>query len=225
VIRAQSDEASIDDPFDRKNQRVQPSEERTPELARELLSRGAAEFKNERYAEAKSCFEQAVQKDQTCMDGCREQWAYCIIACVSKSMDQPGVLPGKLPELKQQVEGAIRMAPTKMMAVGQTLLEQLDKRTKEQGAGRPLLTRASRASSNLGANKEGWQVTETANFRIFHRQDQAFPNASPRSPKRHGRICIANGSAPMASNGSRSTRRVRRAASSFSMPTPPLTRK
>jgi tetratricopeptide (TPR) repeat protein len=173
VARAVPQEQSIvDDPFDGKNQREGTLDASKAALARELLTRGAAEFRNDRFAEAKVCFEQAYQSDASSLDACKEQWAYCILKGVSDAMEQPGVLPGRLPELQQQVEGAIRMAPTKMMASGQQLLEQLERRAKQNG-GPPQIT-ASAAKRHWGQNKEGWQVVETVHFRIFHRQDSDF---------------------------------------------------
>ena len=87
------------------------------QVIRELVSRGISEFKQKHYAEARVCFEQACAADRGVLDACREPWAYCIIDNVSKTMEQPGVLPAKFPELQKQVEGAIEMAPGNVMAV------------------------------------------------------------------------------------------------------------
>jgi hypothetical protein len=134
--------------------------------------RGEQEFRNERYAEARASFEQAFQLDPESLQACKEQWAYCILKGVADAMEQPGALPGRLPELQQQVDAAIRMAPTKMMASGQRLLEELERRSRGNGA--PAATVAVARVRHWGQNKEGWQVVETAHFRIFHRQDGDF---------------------------------------------------
>src|SRR5207249_2960789 len=64
VARARSDAAITEDPFEAKNRREMPTDANRTSRAQELLSRGAHEFKNERYAEARLCFEQAYQSDQ-----------------------------------------------------------------------------------------------------------------------------------------------------------------
>lgn len=169
AVRGVADDAIVDDPFDRKNQREQLIEGTKAASARDFLSRGGLEFKNQRYPEARMYFEQAFQADPASIEACREQWAYCIIKGVSDAMEQPGALPGKLPELQKQVEGAISMAPSKMMVVGQKLLQQLEDRSK-----RPLITASVTRVRHRGQNKEGWQVTETPHFFIFHKQDPAY---------------------------------------------------
>jgi tetratricopeptide (TPR) repeat protein len=174
VIRAAGDDASAEDPFDRKNQREMPLDAGRGVKAREHLSRGESEFKNKRYAEARLCFEQAYEADRSSLESCREPWAYCIIKGVTEKMEQPGVLPAKLPELQKQVEGAIEMAPTKMMAVGQGLLQTLEQRAKQDNAGKPQAAASITKVKHWGENKEGWQVTETPHYRIFHRQNNEY---------------------------------------------------
>lgn len=170
IIRGHSDDTIVEDPFDRKHQREMPLESNKAAIAQELLTRGANEFKLAHYAEARTCFEQAFQTEPSTLDACKEQWAYCIIKGVSVAMEQPGVLPAKLPELKKQVDGAIEMAPTKMMKVGQELLQTLEQRAN---AGPQVVVNVVK-TKHLGKNREGWEVTETTHFRIFHKQDNAF---------------------------------------------------
>jgi tetratricopeptide (TPR) repeat protein len=172
VTRAHSD--VVEDPFAAKNQRETPAAPASGTHAQELLVRGAAEFKSERYAEARVCFEQAYQVDKASLDAYKAQWAYCIIKGVSVAIDQPGTLPAKAPELKQQVETAIGMAPTNLMAVGQALLQQIEQRSKGSMVTAPLNTAATTKVKHWGQNKEGWQVAETPHFRIFHRKDNDF---------------------------------------------------
>ena len=174
VARGVAQDATIDDPFDRKNQRGDLSGSSKSVSARDLLARGAVEFKNERYAEARTCFEQACQTESSSLETCREQYAYCIIKGVSDTMEQPGVLPSKLSELRKQVEGAISMAPTKVMAKGQELLAYLDMRAKSAGAGVPQVTASISRVKHWGQNPEGWQVAESEHFRVFHRQNNEY---------------------------------------------------
>lgn len=184
VARGVPDASISDDPFDRKHQREGIAGVNPKAAAQEYLKRGADEFRLDRYAQARICFERAYQADTGTLDVCKEQWAYCILKGVAELMDQPGVLPGRSGELQQQVDAAIRMAPTKMMASGQQLLEQLDRRSKAAQGAAPGLAMAGPAGNLLpsvpvrvrhwGQNREGWQVVDTAHFRIFHRQDDEF---------------------------------------------------
>jgi hypothetical protein len=72
--------------------------------------------------------------------------------------------------MRQQVEGAIAMAPGQGK-IGQGLLVEIDKRSKGSVGG---ATPTAAGLRHLGQNPEGWLVSETANFRIFHKQDTAF---------------------------------------------------
>lgn len=174
VARARGEDAVAEDPFSRKNQRDMPVESANPVRARELLSRGMSEFQLKRYSEARQCFEDAYRADPSTLGTTREAWAYAIIDGVSKSMEQPGLVSAKLPELQKQVESAIEMAPGKMMAVGQSLLQELDKRARAGAGGPPTVTGELSKFKHLGRNKEGWLVVETEHFRVFHKQDQEF---------------------------------------------------
>src|SRR5207244_2967544 len=78
--------------------------------------------------------------------------------------------PARLPELQQQVEGAISMAPGNVMAIGQKLLTELEQKSKLSAA--PPLKAVK--VKHWGLNSEGWQVAETQHFHIFHRKDDAY---------------------------------------------------
>ena len=173
VFRARSDDSSVEDPFDRKFQRDSASD---TGKAQQLLTRGAEEFAQKRYTEARMYFAQACQSDQTCLEACREQWAYCIIKGAADSLDQPGNPPAKLIEWQQEVERAIRMSSTKpkMAAKGQEILLQLDQRSKLQGGAAPQVFASNSTVTHRGKNREGWQVAETPHFRIFHRQNDEY---------------------------------------------------
>lgn len=180
TVRALPQDAFTEDPFDRKNQRETPLDTAKASQAREHLLRGVNEFKHGRYAQARNCFEQAYQTDPGSLEACREQWAYCIIDSVTVAMEQPGVLPAKLPELQKQIDGAIQMAPTKMLAVGKNLSQTLEQRAKLAsatfrgvGGAEPAGAGIDGAlkASHLGKNREGWDVTKTKHFLIFHKQN------------------------------------------------------
>lgn len=161
------------DPFDKKNQREPAKKVTDPTSAKELASRGLSEFNLKRYAEARRCFEEAHRADPSSLSMYCEPWAYCIIDGVSKAMEQPGTLPTHLVSLKRDVEGAIEMAPTKMLAVGKSLISELDKRASAVSAPAALPSTLT-SVKHWGQNKEGWQVAETKHFRIFHKQNGEF---------------------------------------------------
>ncbi|MSU80328.1 MAG: hypothetical protein EXS16_19825 [Gemmataceae bacterium] len=171
VVRAVPD---TDDPFDKKHQRAMPTDPTQVAVVRDLLTRGETEFQRARYSEARYYFEQAYEKDRTSLDACREQWAYCIIKGVADSMDKPGVLPAKLPQLRQQVESAIGMAPAKVSGLGKDVLQQLERRVGPSGERPPIVSANLTKVSHLGQNATGWQVAQSQHFRIFHKQDAEY---------------------------------------------------
>ena len=169
AIRGLPEDATVEDPFDRKNQRESAGDGKKTPVARDLLARAELEFKNKRYSEARMYFEQAYHAEASTLDACREQWAYCIIKGVSDTMDQSGVTPATLPEMKRQVEGAIQLAPAKLMAKGQELLQQLETRAKA-----PQVSASVTKVRHWTQNKGGWMVASTPHFHIFHKQDSAY---------------------------------------------------
>jgi len=61
--------------------------------------------------------------------------------------------------------------------------------------------RRVRGLKHLGQNPEGWLVAETANFRIFHKQDNGLSRKSPQIAEKTRVDMAANGSgntAPLA---------------------------
>lgn len=166
TFRAQADDSLQVDPFDPKFQRESPIATTNVEAVGEHLTRGANMFKAGRYAEARVSFELAQQADRRSLEVCKDQWAYCIIFGVSQALDAPNAVHA---QLRQQVEQAIEMAPTKMMKVGQELLQKIDQRSKAGAA--PVVATSFAAVENLGTNKEGWQVIQSKHFRVFHKQN------------------------------------------------------
>ena len=163
----------VDDPFDAKNQReLSPASDRLM-AARQLLAKGDAEFKQARYAQARSFYEQAhqLEADSLAKSKSREAWAYCIFNDVVERLNQPAVPSQALPDLRKQVQTAIAMAP-EQGNTGQWLLAQIDERQRTASAAPANV--APIGLKHLGRNPEGWQVSETANFRIFHKQNNDF---------------------------------------------------
>jgi tetratricopeptide (TPR) repeat protein len=156
------------DPFHRKHQREIAA---NPAKAHEYAARASEEFSKRNFSEARMYFEQAHELDKQSVEACREQWSYCIIKGVSDVLDQPGS-PAAWADLRRQVEHAISLAASndKMTAKGQEVLQQIDQRAA--GAASPQVQAAK--LKHWGRNKEGWQVTESAHFRIFHNESNEF---------------------------------------------------
>ena len=156
-----------DDPFDPANQRV-------PTLAADsagLVSKAHEEFDRARYDQARRYYEQAVQIDGAAIEKVRDRLAYCNLNAVVDQLNGNTATP--MVELQKQVRTAMAMAP-RLSDTGNRLLKQIDERARTTIAGSmpdaipdpPLNLR------HFGKNPQGWMVTETTHFRVFHNQNR-----------------------------------------------------
>ncbi len=168
VIRAQKEDETAPalDPFDLKNQRTPTADGDKATAARQLAAQGDAAFKQKHWAQARQLYERAYQIEPKLVADFREPWAYCVLDGVAEQLNQPGLTARPLAELQQEVKGAMAMS-AKLKQSGLDLLQKIDERQK--GPAMP-----AAALKHLGRNPEGWAVAETANFLIFHKQDNAF---------------------------------------------------
>jgi hypothetical protein len=173
VARGVPDDTIAEDPFDARNQRELPPAGTKQSLARQLIAKAEEEFGRQRFGMARTYYEQAFQQDPTGLPGdSRARWAYCVYSdAVERLNNQAAVPTATLAELRQQVQSAVAMAPTQA-ATGQWLLGEIDKRSKGQIKAAPQAVVAN--LKHLGRNTDGWLVSETGNFRIFHKQDEPF---------------------------------------------------
>lgn len=170
AVRGKIDEPR-DDPFDPSNQRL-PSELDAKQLASQLLARADEEFGRRRYKEARMYYEQAWQADQNTSAPCRESWAYCMLNDVVESLNRPAMGGKAIPDLQKEVHGALAIAP-KLAPTAQWLLREIDQRQKTSTSAAPSQGQDAPVSlQHFGRNPQGWQVTETPNFRIFHNQSR-----------------------------------------------------
>ena len=178
-----------DDPFDLSNRRPElapappPSVTPGPTIAtiasgdaearlEELLGQANQEFDRKHYAEARSFYEQVVALDRSSFEQVKDRLAYCILDGVKDQLNSGK--PCRCPELRDQVKAATSMSP-KLEKLGGWLMAQVDKCggncagcTCNNEPDPPLNLQ------HFGKNPQGWLVTETTNFRIFHNQDRAF---------------------------------------------------
>jgi tetratricopeptide (TPR) repeat protein len=173
VVRAKSSEE--DDPFrpDRRDLT------RRAEAARALVAQAEREFASRHYREARQLFDQAHQADNTATDACRERWAYCRLACAFDQVDRTPPGSPRWHELEQEVRLAMEQAPqadARLTRFATELLAEMRRRGGEADAGGPVRHR------DRGAN--GWCVTETANFRVFHNQPREYAEQVGRVAER-----------------------------------------
>ena len=166
TARAKSD-LPQDDPFDAANQRV-------PTLggdAANLVSKAHEEFDRARYDQARRYYEQAVQVDGTAIDKVRERLAYCQLNDVVDQLN--GNTKAPMVELQRQVRTAMAMAP-RLSDTGNRLLKQIDERARTTIAGSipEVVADPPLNMQHFGKNPQGWMVTETTHFRIFHNQNR-----------------------------------------------------
>jgi hypothetical protein len=160
---------SEDDPF----QPTRALGTRTPDPTA-LLTRAEQEFKNRRYREARLLYDQANQSEPGVPEASRDRWAYCKLFCVVEQLNQPAVAGTSLAALEQEVKTALTLAPK--LGYGKYLLTEIEKR---RGSGSQPGTEAAEVPVRHGGkNADGWQVSETANFRIFHQSPEMAERAA-----------------------------------------------
>jgi hypothetical protein len=172
TVRGKMEDAG-DDPFDVSHQR--PASSEATQRAAQLLARANDEFNRRRYREARLYFEQAWQADQSALGPCRDSFAYCLLSDVVEALNRPGLGGKSLPDLQKDVYGALTLSQApKLTGEGQKLLREIEQRAKAPmlaaapGAGQE----ARVAFQHYGRNPQGWQVTDTPHFRIYHNQQR-----------------------------------------------------
>jgi hypothetical protein len=177
VIRAIR-EMPGDDPFDPSNQRGPIGRIASmidPARSASLLQKGNEEFDRKRYAEARACYEQFVKLDGKNLDQVRDRLAYCIFDGAVEQLNRGGNPP--IADIRQQVTGALALVTDqKLKTTGDWLLREIDNRGRTTTAAAAPEPTADPPLNmqHYGKNPQGWQVTETTNFRIFHNQNRDF---------------------------------------------------
>jgi tetratricopeptide (TPR) repeat protein len=164
-----------DDPFDASNQRVVLSRivgANDPGRSQLLLTKGHEEFVQRRYAEARTCYEELIRLDSKALDQVRDRLAYCILDAAVERLNRDG--GDALPDVRKQVVGAVAMAP-QYRNTGAWLLKEIDQRggpVQVRAAAPTVVAEPALNLQHFGKNPQGWQVTESTNFRIFHNQNR-----------------------------------------------------
>lgn len=146
--------------------RLQKEDEPAPS-AKALVTRAGQEFDAGRFAQAGKLFDQAAQLDREALADCRESWAYCKLHQVVQQLNQPATGATACPDLEQEVRLALSLAPTsKVQGFGKDLLERI----AERRGGNAVAEAPAVPVRHSPRPVDGWNVAETTNFRIVHRQ-------------------------------------------------------
>jgi tetratricopeptide (TPR) repeat protein len=148
------------------NLAVKADEKRRQALT--LLQQAEDSYTKKLYCEACAYYDQAHQIDSAITAGCRDRWAYSKLSHVMARMKQAPGKDASFADLKQQVQSALVLEP-KLTAIGQKMLEQIEAIEQAQGQG-PL------SVQHHTATHQGWNVAETAYFRIYHKQSRDYVN-------------------------------------------------
>lgn len=153
--------------------------------AKELIAQAEAEFSKQRYVEANKYYEQAFQADQKAVEPIKERWAYCMLRKVWEQINAPNLAGSTPAELQRQVHGAVSLAPV-LDNVGKKLLKEIAdlQLTQTTGTGPDTVPEATLTINHLGRNEQGWQVSETTHFRIFHNQPKEFVEKAAQSAEK-----------------------------------------
>lgn len=160
--------AKVEDPFDLSNQRGS-----SQSVSGHLQAQGDAEFANKRYGQARIFYEQAYQADPQTINATRQNWAYCILCYVVEQLEQPGASNQSLDELHSLVLRAVPMSPS-LAEAGQKIVQDIDNRKKQTGGQAAASGSTAVKVEHFGKNAQGWQVAQTAHFRIFHKQSKEY---------------------------------------------------
>jgi tetratricopeptide (TPR) repeat protein len=141
--------------------------------AQALVEQAEREFAGRRYEEAARLFEQAHQADPNSTAACGERWGYCKLYQVVQQLNQPPRGGPAYPELEQEVRRAMSLAP-RLEGFGQDILRKIAERRAAGSVPSPGGAAPAVTVRHLERAADGWQVAETANFRIYHNQSRDF---------------------------------------------------
>ena len=140
------------------------------------------EFGSRRFREASRLYEQAHQSMQPLTDDSRQRWAYCKLHEVVELLNHQS---SAYTAMDAEVRAALNLAP--QLDYGKFLLAEIDRRRAEPGtagSGRDEAEVGEVTIRELGRNADGWEVAETANFRIFHNQSREIVQQAARMAER-----------------------------------------
>jgi tetratricopeptide (TPR) repeat protein len=160
VVRAEKD----DDPFREQNIKRRS--------VREIVDLAEKEYATKHFEAAMHGYEEAYRADPTTLADYQERWAYCKLSHVFLQLKEPPSGGQAYAELEKEVKKAMNLANAnpRFLDFAKDLLAQID----EQRTGKSASKDSGKdvAIRHLAKSPEGWQVAETANFRILHNQSR-----------------------------------------------------
>jgi hypothetical protein len=119
------------------------------------LRRASEAFAAKRYAQAATLFAEADRRNERFSDAHKDEWAYCRLHQVAARLNRGPSTATELADLGREVESALRDGSARLRPFGSQLLDDL-RRRNPSSPGDPVVA-------------AGWQSTETASFRVFHK--------------------------------------------------------
>ncbi|HEV3203242.1 MAG TPA: hypothetical protein VGY77_02610, partial [Gemmataceae bacterium] len=151
----------------------------------DMLTKAEAAFGQNQYREANLLFEQAYHTDRQSLQQHQERWAYCKFQQVVEQINRHSTAYALL---EAEVRTALNLnGNSQLQDFGKQLLIEIEKRRQQAAAAisKNEETDLPPASiQHLGRNTDGWSVTETANFRIYHTQTENVAEEAARAAER-----------------------------------------
>jgi hypothetical protein len=132
---------------------------REPAVPKENLRRASDAFAARRYAEAAKLFADAARAGESFSPAQRDQWTYSRLHGVAMRLNKGPVAQADLVDLAREVDDARKSGSEHVGPFANQLSAELQRRGAGTG-GRP--------------TDSGWEVAETANFRVLHRGQTAL---------------------------------------------------
>jgi hypothetical protein len=149
-------------------------------LALDLVAQAEEAFGKKDFDKAGSLWEKAYAADAATTEDNKECWAYCKLHHAVEALKKSPVEAACLASLEGEVLVALAMAP-QLQKSGKWLLAEIRERRKK-GAEEPSAPGlAEVVVQHLEQKSQGWSVSETTNFRIFHRESKELAEKAART--------------------------------------------
>jgi tetratricopeptide (TPR) repeat protein len=164
------------DPFDPVNEVKFPAGQvGNAAGAKDLVAKGDSEYQLKHFAEAKQCYDKALQLDAKALDAdARGRWAYSHLSLIVDQANRFPEQPCDWVKLEAEVKAVMQAAP-QFTKSGEKILAEMTARRNAVPA--DLTKPTSPAAVTLkhsakGAN--GYQLAESSHFRCFHNQTPEY---------------------------------------------------
>jgi tetratricopeptide (TPR) repeat protein len=168
--------AKMPDPFDPINEVKFPAGQlANPGAAKDLVVKGDTEYQLKHYAEAKQCYDKALQLDGKALDpDTRGRWAYSLLSLVVDQANRFPAEPCDWDKMSADVKAVMQTAPQFTKAGEKILAEMTARRSAvpaDQAKPGPV---AAAAVKHFAKGANGYQLAETSHFRVFHNQSADY---------------------------------------------------